>query len=140
MYDVGEAYEILKRAKIVKRNYDIHEELISPHHVFTKNGRDALMQAVTNLVNVDAQVRVGIYTCGSYIFLIGCRTDRVFLVDTHSIGADLGGNGNGIVKVYPTNDHTATYQLCAWIWKRLRHSGVKAKAMQSFVVLHPRYV
>ena len=104
--------------------------------------RSALMEAVTKLEKEDASVRVAIYTCGRYIFLTGCRSNHVFLVDTHSIGAELGGNANGILKVYPSNDLATPYQLCTWIWKRLENSGVQAKALQSLVFLRhlSRYI
>ena len=133
MYDVVEGYTILKQAELVTTEYNLHEQLLALHPAFTKNGRNALLQALTKLARENAPVSVAIYTCGGYIFLVGCLSDNVFLVD--SIGAELGGNGNGILKVYPSNDSAALYQLCTWIWKRLQRSGVQAKAMQSLVFL-----
>ena len=140
MYDVEEGYEIIRQAKLVKTKYALHQELVIPHCDFTKNGCSALMQAVTKLEKEDAPVSVAIYTCGGYIFLIGCRRNHVFLVDTHSIGAE--GNGNGILKVYPSNDPATPFQLCTWIWKTLQNSGVQAKALQSLVFLRhlSRYI
>lgn len=134
-YDVEEGYKILKRAKLVNAEYQLYEELVSPHHVFTKNGRQALIHAVTKLSKENAPLKIAIYTCGVYIFLIGCRSKRLFLVDTHPIGADLGGNGNGILKVYPADDYDSPYQMCAWIRKRLQISGVQSKCMQSLLIL-----
>ena len=97
MYDVLEGYTILKQAELVTTEYNLHEQLLAPHPAFTKNGRNALLQALTKLARENAPLSVAIYTCGGYIFLVGCLSDNVFLVD--SIGAELGGNGNGILKV-----------------------------------------
>ena len=138
---MGEGYEILRRANLLTAEYELREELVTPHLVFAKDGRAALMQAITKLVNTDDLVRVATYTCGGYVFLIGCRADCVFLVDTHSIGPEIGGCGNAILKAYPANDPATTYQLSTWIWQRLHHSGDNVKAMQSFVVVqNPRCV
>lgn len=76
-----------------------------------------------------------IYTCVVYIFLVGCYCEHLFLVDTHPIGADLGGNGNGTLKVHLANESGSLYQLCVWIWKRLQISGVKAESMQSLMII-----
>lgn len=62
MYDVEEGYEIIRQAKLVKTKYALHQELVIPHCDFTKNGRSALMQAVTKLEKEDAPVSVAIYT------------------------------------------------------------------------------
>lgn len=108
--------------------------MITSARVSAENGRDALLKAVRVLTESHS-ARVAIYTCGAYIFVIGYRSNRLFLVDTHSIGAELGGNGNGLLKVYPANNDTSPLKLCASIWKRLAHSGVNQKAMQSFLIV-----
>lgn len=134
MYDVEEACVILRNAKIVTRKFELREELLTPHEVFTKKGRDALMQGVQALYTGDNETRIGIYTCGGYIFVIGCQSNQMFLVDTHPISEQLGGDGNGLLKVHLANDPTTPVQLCAWIWKRLHHSGVSDKALQSLII------
>lgn len=132
-YDVAEGYAILRRAKLVYAEYQLYEELVSPYHAFTKKGRQALTDGVSKLSQDKAPLKIAIYTCGGYIFLIGCHCEQLFLVDTHPIGADLGGNGNGILKVYPANESELIHQLCVWIWKRLQISGVQAESMQSLM-------
>ena len=134
-YDVAEGYAILRQARIVNAEYQMYEELVSPYHAFTKKGRQALINGVSKLSQGKGPLEIAIYTCGGYIFLIGCHCEQLFLVDTHPIGADLGGNGNGILKVYPANDSVSAYQLYVWIWKRLQISGVKAESMQSLMII-----
>ena len=134
MYDVEEACVILRNAKIVTRKFELREELLTPHEVFTKKGRDALMQGVQALYTGDNETRIGIYTCGGYIFVIGCQSNQMFLVDTHPISEQLGGDGNGLLKVHLANDPTMPVQLCAWIWKRLHHSGISDKALQLLII------
>ena len=49
MYDVSEAYAILHNAKIVPTVYQLNEEIITSHAVFSKNGRESLIKAVHTL-------------------------------------------------------------------------------------------
>ena len=77
-------------------------------------------------------MRVAFYSCGGYIFTIGWAFQHLFIMDTHSINQELGGNGKGLVKVFiHENKQLASESLCAWVWKRLSQSGVKSCAQQS---------
>ena len=69
-----------------------------------------------------------------YLFS-AAKSNQLFLVDTHPISAQLGGMGNGLIKVYPAQDSESSKPLCAWIWGRLQHSGVPETAQQSFLIL-----
>ena len=63
---------------------------------------------------------------------------KLFLVDTHPVNRDLGGNGNGLLKVFQNDSPKACAALCAWIWKRLRAGGGLTKtAGHSFLVMSP---
>ena len=97
--------------------------------VYSPDGRESFLKAVRELHTTDDVPRVAIYTCGGYIFLIGCKATRFFFIDTHSIGKKLGGNGNGMIKVFPTGDDHSAKRLC---W--LRSSGVDGKQFQSLSV------
>ena len=134
MYDVHEAYTILRKANIVKGSYDLFEEIIASSRVFTKKGRGSLCEALGKLAESSA-AKVAIYTCGIYIFVIGCRSGRLFTVDTHAITPDLGGNGEGLLKVFSGKDLPSQKDVSAWVWKRLAQSGVKSNAMQSFLII-----
>ena len=133
-YDVEEGYTILRSAKLVNNEYKLYIELVRPYHAFTESGRQELIHGVSKLVKEDTPLKITIYTCGAYIFLSGCLSKQLFLLDAQPIRPELGRNGNGILKVYPTCDSASQYQLCAWIWKRIQISGVQVKAMQSLDV------
>lgn len=122
MYDVSEAYAILRKANNLSREFEFTEELVSPHHVFSKCA-------------ASEPNNTAIYSCGGYVFVLGCKSNQLFLVDTHPISAQLGGMGNGLIKVYPVQDSESSNQLCAWIWRRLQLSGVPETAQQSFLIL-----
>ena len=135
MYDVSEAYIILRNANILSREFEFTEELVSPHHVFSKKERDALLRAVSRLGAASKPNNIAIYSCSGYVFVVGYTSNQLFLVDTHPISAQLGCTGNGLIKVYPVQDCESSNQLCAWIWKRLHLSGVPETAQQSFLIL-----
>lgn len=132
MYDVDEAKTILRKANMVKESYELFEAIIGSFSVFTKKGRGSLCKAVGKVTESSA-ANLAIYTCEIYIFVIGCRSERLFIVDTHPILAELGGNGDGgLLKVFSGKDLPEQRDVCAWVWKRLAESGVKSNATQSF--------
>lgn len=135
MYDVSEAYTILRKAKIVSQEFEFHEELITSHGVFSRDGREALLKATCALSTASPVTNVAIYSCGRYIFVIGCHSNQYFLVETHPISEELGGVGNGLIKVYPAQDLNSARHLCSWIWKRLQLSGVQENSLQSFLIV-----
>ena len=130
-YDPLEALTILKKASILKAQYEVSEEIVNQQYVFTKEGRRELLHVVSRLGQSD-DCQVALYTCGGYTFIIGYYKNLLFLVDTHPIGHTLGGTGCGILKVCHAHD---AYQLCSWVWRRLQHSGVKYTSYQSFSIL-----
>ena len=101
MYDVSEAYAILRNAEIVPKKYELREEIITPQAVFSKTGREALLKAVHSISTDHRGTKIALYSCGIYIFVVGCQSKQLFIVDTHPISEQLGGNGHGIIKVYP---------------------------------------
>ena len=108
-----EGYTILRSAKLVNNEYKLYIELVRPYHAFTESGRQELIHGVSKLVKEDTPLKITIYTCGAYIFLSGCLSRQLFLLDAQPIRPELGRNGNGILKVYPTSDSASQYQLCA---------------------------
>ena len=132
MYDVIEAYKILRNAEIVKDWLLKIKEIITASSVFTKKGRSSLFMASEKLAESN-EIIVAIYTCGIYIFVIGCRSGRFFVVDTYTITPEFGGNGDGLLKVFSGKDLPS--QRDVWGWKRLALSGVKWNAVQSFLIM-----
>ena len=94
MYDVSEAYAILRNAEIVPKKYELREEIITPQAVFSKTGREALLKAVHSISTDHRGTKIAIYSCGIYIFVVGCQSKQLFIVDTHPISEQLGGNGS----------------------------------------------
>ncbi|CAH3133603.1 unnamed protein product, partial [Porites lobata] len=97
-YDVSEAKLKLKELKILSSDYELSDECISSNTVFSDNGRTELINALTQKLD-QSESAVAIYTCHPYIFSVGKHKDALFLVDTHPVSEDLGGNCNG------TGDH-----------------------------------
>ena len=93
------------------------------------------MDAVTSLQRGDGRPRRALYTCGGYIVLVGCRAGEFFVIDTHPISPELGGDGNGAIKVLPCGDRNSVKGLCTWWWKRLQVSGVDKAKKQSFAIM-----
>lgn len=126
-YDAVESYNLLTKAGLMTSAYEFSEEfLIVPNSkLYSQEGRSFFLKAVRELHTTDDIPRVAVYTCGGYAFIIGCKASRFFIVDTHCIRADMGGNGNGMIKVFPSGDADSARRLCSWIWKRLRSSNVK---------------
>lgn len=130
-YDVSEAYALLQEFKVVEEEYEFSEEIISSHGAYSACAREELIAAVCQLTT-EREKRVAFYSCGGYIFTIGWTLQHLFIMDTHAINQELGGNGNGLVKVFShENKRLAAENLCAWVWKRLSQSGVKSCAQQS---------
>ena len=116
---------------MIKEEYEFSEEILSSHGVYSVCARDELRVVVYQLT-AKREMRLAFYSCGGYIFTIGWVFGYLFIMDTHAIFHELGGNGNGLVKVFLQDDsQLAAEDLCAWVWKRLSQSGVKSCAQQS---------
>ena len=115
--------------------FEFTEELVSSHYDFTKKGCATLPRAVSRICASSKPNNATIYSCGGYVSFIGYKSNQLFLVDTHPISMQLGGMGNGLVKVHPVQDSELSNQFCAWIWKGLPLSGVPETAQQSFLIL-----
>ena len=118
---------------MIKEEYEFSEEILSSHRVYTACARDEL-KAVLYQRTARRETGLAFYSCGGggYIFTIGWAFGYLFIMDTHAIFQELGGNGNGLVKVF-LQDHRqlAAEDLCAWVWKRPSQCGVKSCAQQS---------
>ena len=113
-YDTSKAKVKLKELKILSSNYELSEECISSSTVFLHDGRTR-----------------------PYIFPVGKHKDALFLIDTHPVPEDLGGNYNGLLLVTPDNSPRSCKLLVQWILKRLLKSGALEKELQSLAWLTP---
>lgn len=80
---------------------------------------------------------MAIYTCDPVILTIGYMNNSIFILDTHPIAKRLGGNGTGILKVFPyVDDREGTCEgISYWIWQQLVSAGVPNTAYQSLAVV-----
>jgi serine/threonine protein kinase len=133
-YDVMEAYQLFRSIKILQTEYDFMEQIISGDGVYSAGGRRSLLEAVHEVYSADS-LEVGIYTCGEYIFTIGCLHGQYLIMDTHAMDKELGGNGgSGLLKVF-CYDKESSRWVCEWIWKRMRQVNVKSNSLQSLALM-----
>ena len=84
--------------------------------VFSGAGRDEIFKALGN-ISADGKNQIGVYTCAPYAFTVGLYNDSFFLVDSHSVGEGLGGNGNGILVATPDRSSRSCRLIIQWILK-----------------------
>ena len=84
--------------------------------LFSDGERQSLIESLCEkAANKESSTLVGLYTCSPYTFVLGIHEQSFFLVDTHSIGSILGGNGNGILVVTKDCSLNSCKTLCQWI-------------------------
>lgn len=131
-YDVSEAYDILKSRNLLTFPYELSEEFVKGKKVFSDGGRKELIESLSQKAAFE-KMCVGLYTCSPYTFVLGVHTGSLFLVDTHCIGGQIGGNGNGILITTKDCSPASCKVLTQWIIKRLKYSGIVGKEDQSLV-------
>jgi hypothetical protein len=137
MYDAQEACQILQKAGVINKLYDLTEEIISSSCVFSTNGEELLRNAILNLQRQsgDSKVAVAIYTCGKYVLLIGCVAGKVFLVDSHPVVERACGEKTGVAIFSEGHASECHEFIREWLVKRLKRSGVTGGSMQSFAIM-----
>ena len=135
---VDEAYGILCQIGSVSCDYEFTEKVLHCHHIFSPQSRECLRKAVINMTGKE-KFCTALFCCEPYIFLVGVMSGKLFLIDTHPVNQDLGGNGyGGQVKVYHSCSPKAYEALCGWICNRLRvGGGLTEKARHSFLLMSP---
>lgn len=132
MYEPISAYSLLKKHNLMEE-CSLSEEFVelSTQNVFTASGRNKFVRTLSSQAQ-NVSFTIGLYTCNPYAFVVGINSDAVFLLDTHPISEDCGGEGSGIIVF--TNDNTGKSCRCLvqWILKRLLNSGVTKDGKQSF--------
>ena len=74
----------------------------------SKGGRNELVKSL-ELKAFQGKVCFGIYTCSPYIFTVGIGNNALFLIDTHPVNEEFGGDGNGVVLLVTPD---LSYRLC----------------------------
>lgn len=128
-YDKSEAKTILETNGLLSQQYELSEEFVSNNPVFSEAGSRELITALNNVPH--NTIQLGIYTCPPYTFTVGLHNESYFIADTHPVGKDVGGNGNGICVATYDRSPRSCRLICQWILKRLALSGVNGKMPQS---------
>ena len=137
LYHIDEASKILWQIGAISCDFDFVEKILHGHHVFSQEARECLWNASSEM-GFKGQFSTAMFCCEPCVFLIGVMGGKLFLVDTHPVNRNLGGNGNGLLKVFQNCSLKACAALCAWIWKPLRMGGgLTKKAGHSFLVMSP---
>ena len=136
MYDVAEAYSLMRENKLLVICYHFFEKVVDAENSdFLKEcGTDCFKKSVKELALTDTGL--AIFTCERYIFTIGTAMGQRFLTETHPISQALGGNGNGLIKLYSDTSQDLIDALSSWVKRRLKVSGIQeGKSLQSFLVM-----
>ena len=134
-YDISEAYAIMKNSKILLYEYDFYEKIQDPEEndFLKKSGSEAFTRSLKELA--DEETVLAVFSLDKYCFTIGVAKGKLFVIETHKISCAVGGNGNGIIKMYPDKSIHSVTALSYWIRRRLQISGLKKAAGQSLLVI-----
>ena len=133
-YDIEEAYAIMSSKNLLYQQYEFSEECVSGSKVFLCAGRNELVNSLESKAS-QGKMCFGIYTCSPYIFTVGIRNNALFLIDTHPVNEEFGGDGNGVLLVTPDLSYRSCQLLTQWLLLRLTQAGVKTDSRQSLVWL-----
>lgn len=120
--DISEAHQILWSLGILDEEFQFHELVISSSRVPSLQGQDDLMTVLCGIYDAK-ETRGGHYTCGGYIFTTGCRNDHYWIMDTHCLRKELGGNRNGLLNVFFSSEGELESERCwlrNWVLKWLQ--------------------
>lgn len=111
LYPIDEAFKILRQIGAISCDFEF-VEILHGHHVFSQEARECLQKAISEMSS-KAQFSTAMFCCKPYIFLTGVTGGKLFLVDTHPVNRDLGGNGNGLLKVFQNDSPKVCAARCA---------------------------
>jgi serine/threonine protein kinase len=133
-YELSEAKVMLESNNLLSKKYQLTEECVSGCGYLTEIGRNELCSALS-CHSSGTDMKFGVYTCPPYTLLIGVYNNSIFLLDTHPIGQELGGTGNGIVVSTKDKSILSCRKITQWLLKRLKVSGVDDRTPQSLAWL-----
>ena len=90
--------------------------------------------AITSITKLN--IGLALYTCEPYAIFIGNMDGKLFVVDTHKCGAQLGGDGNGLLKVFADTSDKSANEAAKWIFTRCSMATRSGRG-QSFLVVTP---
>ena len=136
LYDPFEAYTILVEQHVLEDKFHLQELILKDKVslVLSAKGKQEFLNAMSSLC--DGENHCGAYTYGMYTMVICALNNKLVLIDPHPIPTELGGNRNGIIKVYPHDNKDVHLSVWRWIKRRLTKSGIKEQqSNQSFVLV-----
>ena len=133
LYTVLDANKLMKGHNHLQNDFEFTEELPHAEGVFAEVSRNRLQEKVQELAA--GETFFSIYTCEPFAFLIGSLSGKMFILDTHPVPENCGGDGNGQLKVFESTSPECCRALCRWLWHRLAVSGVDKSAGQSLAVI-----
>lgn len=137
IYQIDEANRILGQTRAISRDFEFVEKVLHAKHVFPQESRECLRETIGEMATKE-KFCTALFYSEPHVFLTDIMERKLFLVDTHPVNQDLGGNGNGLVKLYHNCLTKACEALCRRLWKRLRTGGGLTKeAGYSFLVMFP---
>jgi hypothetical protein len=123
MYDVMEAYAMLKENNCLPSCYYLTEELPCNDDVHSDVGKKRLYDGIIKVAS--EQPMFGFFTCGSSIFLVGShQSSNMFVLDTHSVPPSAGGRFTSMLKRFVGSAEDAASDLCNWLRKRVGDSDL----------------
>ena len=128
MPDIREAYDNLSKNKLLSHVFDFTEIFVDNYEVYSFK---FLQQLQTEK---DSSIERGessfmVFHIGVYVFVISVLKSGEYIVyETHPIGPELSGNGNGIiVKTF------CKYELSQWVMRRCIFSRTESSAIPHLV-------
>lgn len=136
LFDPWEALEKMKKFDEEMRNFNLEERLDCLPTVFSNEGMSNLYDI---LISNEKKDVCFIYVCHPYAFLIGCKEESYYILDTHPVSEELGGNNScGALIASGTSNNYQIIRICSWLYQRLNASGVKIGSRQSLSQLSKR--
>ena len=112
------------------RLLELSEEFLNENGALSESGREELINAILSR-SKSFTSSYGVYTCTLVTFVIACHDNRLFLLDTHAIGQELGGDGSGILIQTSDLANNSCVSLVQWIIERLVLSRVSKSNQHS---------
>ena len=134
-YNIEEAAQLLQEGNLIRHRYNIIELVQDQLCTSPDKKRTHLRNALAALAADSPSL--SIYTCTPVSLAVGFVGDTFLTIDTHRIPAELGGNGNAIIKVVQCNGEVKNGgdSVLNWLEKRIISSVGPDRGPDSLVRL-----
>ena len=134
-YNIEEAVQLLQEGNLIRHRYNITELVQDQLCASREERRTHLRNKLVALAGDSPSL--AIYPCTPVSLVVGFVGDAFLRIDTHCIPADLGGNGNAIIKVVHCNGEVQNggESVLNWLEKRMISSVGPDRGPDSLVPL-----